>query len=90
MLDTKLGNLRENGYDFPAIWRSERAREVRKQILETKCYCIHQCFLSNNILFNPRMLPKFLAAYLGLKWSKLIKSASSNGGGRGSDHRPAR
>jgi radical SAM protein with 4Fe4S-binding SPASM domain len=79
MLDTKIGNLRENGYDFPAIWTSPRAREIRKEILETRCYCIHQCFLSNNILFNPRMLPKFLLTYLGLKWDKLLTSFSSNG-----------
>jgi radical SAM protein with 4Fe4S-binding SPASM domain len=79
MLDTKIGNLRENGYDFPAIWLSPRAREIRKQILETKCFCIHQCFLSNNILFNPRMLPKFFLTYLGLKWSKLVTAFSSNG-----------
>ncbi len=79
MLDEKLGNLRENGYDFPAIWRSERALEVRRWIRETKCYCIHQCFLSNNILFNPRMIPRFLLTYLGLKWSKMISRISPNG-----------
>jgi len=79
MLNEKIGNLRENGYDFPAIWLSPRAKEVRKMIVETKCYCIHQCFLSNNILFNPWMVPKFFMTYLGLKWSKFAKSLSSNG-----------
>jgi len=78
MLDTKMGNLRENGYDFPAIWGSPEAREIRKQIRETKCFCIHQCFLSNNILFNPWEMPKFGLTYLGLKWSKLVHALSSN------------
>jgi radical SAM protein with 4Fe4S-binding SPASM domain len=83
MLNTKIGNVRENGYDFAAIWTSPKAKEIRKQILETKCFCIHQCFLSNNILFNPSVMPKFLWTYLGLKMSKLKYALSSNGGGRG-------
>lgn len=71
MLNSSMGNLRDYGYDFPALWMSDRARDIRKMIRETKCYCIHQCFLSNNILFNPRMLPRFALTYLNLKWDKL-------------------
>jgi radical SAM protein with 4Fe4S-binding SPASM domain len=79
LLDEKIGNLRESNYDFPSIWLSPRAREIRKQIRDTKCFCIHQCFLSNNILFNPRMIPKFAQTYLGIKWKKFITSLSPNG-----------
>ncbi len=86
MLDTKIGSLRENGYDFAAIWQSKRAREIRRHIVDTKCFCIHQCFLSNNILFNPWMMPRFLWTYLGLKWSKLVAASSTNGQ-QGTGHR---
>jgi len=72
LLDKKLGSLREEDYDFNGIWKGKRADEIRKWIRETKCYCIHQCFLSNNILFNPRFLPRFVAEYVGLKTKKLF------------------
>lgn len=34
-----LGNLRDVGYDFPAIWFGERAEAVRRSIAAKECYC---------------------------------------------------
>lgn len=34
-----MGNLREHGYDFGAVWRSERANELRRSIKARECYC---------------------------------------------------
>ncbi|NQT19984.1 MAG: radical SAM protein [Planctomycetes bacterium] len=34
-----MGNLREAGYDFNAVWRSHRANTVRKYIRSKKCAC---------------------------------------------------
>jgi MoaA/NifB/PqqE/SkfB family radical SAM enzyme len=34
-----LGNLRESGYDFAAIWRSEAARRERLSIKRKECAC---------------------------------------------------
>jgi MoaA/NifB/PqqE/SkfB family radical SAM enzyme len=34
-----LGNMRENGYDFGAIWRSEPARRERQAIKNRECAC---------------------------------------------------
>lgn len=79
LLDEPIGNLREAGYDFPAIWRSAKAAEMRRSIRDTKCFCIHQCFLSNNILFNPWMVPKFALEYANLKWSKLVGRPGDSG-----------
>jgi MoaA/NifB/PqqE/SkfB family radical SAM enzyme len=81
LLDSSIGNLRECGYDFPALWQGEKARAIRKTIRDTKCYCIHQCFLSNNILFNPRMVPKFILTYLNLKWNKLRRRVTGSSAG---------
>ncbi|MBU1626856.1 radical SAM protein [bacterium] len=72
LLNKKLGSLREENYDFNKIWKGKRADEVRKWIRDSKCYCIHQCFLSNNILFNPRFLPQFFKEYLSLKSKKFF------------------
>ena len=34
-----LGNLRQNGFDFDAIWRSQDARSERADIKAGKCAC---------------------------------------------------
>lgn len=63
--DVSLGNLRDNGYDLPALWRSERAESIRRAIREERCFCTHECFLTTNLLFNPRQL---LA--VGCEWAR--------------------
>lgn len=63
----KFGNLREYNYDFKKLWQSETARRIGKEILESKCFCTHECFITNNILFNPGMLPRVLKEYIRLK-----------------------
>jgi radical SAM protein with 4Fe4S-binding SPASM domain len=78
LLDKKLGSLREENYDFNRIWKGERARQIREWIRGTKCYCIHQCFLSNNILFNPKFLPEFFLEYFKLKTKKLFSKQKSS------------
>jgi len=72
--DLKLGNLRENGYDFKKIWSGPRAEEARRRIRQDRCFCTYECFLTLNILFNPRMYPQILKQYLGLKWAKLRRA----------------
>jgi len=71
--DLKMGNLRENDYDFRRIWFSPRADQVRRAIRETRCFCTYECFLTLNILFNPRMYGVILREYLSLKWAKLFR-----------------
>ena len=57
MLDSKIGNLREVGYDMAKLWGGERARSMRDFIRDTKCFCTHECNMSINLLFNPAMYP---------------------------------
>jgi MoaA/NifB/PqqE/SkfB family radical SAM enzyme len=71
--DLKLGNLRDNDYDFKKIWFSEKADHARKVIRDTKCFCTYECFLTLNILFNPKVYPAIIKEYLGLKWAKMRK-----------------
>lgn len=58
MLDSKIGNLREAGYDMAKLWSSERADSMRDFIRDTKCFCTHECNMSINLLFNPAMYPR--------------------------------
>ena len=58
MLDSKIGNLREAGYDMAKLWKGERARAMRAFIADTKCFCTHECNMSINLLFNPAIYPR--------------------------------
>ena len=70
LIDRKLGNLRETDYDFRKIWFSEAAEASRRFIRESKCFCTYECFLTINILFNPRMMPAVLKEWSSLKLRK--------------------
>ncbi len=74
LIDRKLGNVRDVNYDFKKIWYSEKADETRKFIRETKCFCTYECFLTVNILFNPRMMPKILKEWGSLKMRKAMRA----------------
>jgi radical SAM protein with 4Fe4S-binding SPASM domain len=67
LLDHEIGNLRQHHYNFKELWQSDKAKKIRRDIRTNKCYCTHECFITNNILFNPRMLPRVLQEYLRLK-----------------------
>ena len=71
--DLKLGNLRDCGFDFKAIWNNEKAQAARKLIRDGKCFCTYECFLTVNILFNPLLFPRILKEWLSIKWAKLKK-----------------
>src|SRR5438093_3719071 len=70
LIDRKLGNVRDAGYDFRKIWFSREAEASRRFIRESKCLCTYQCFLTINILFNPRMMPAVLKEWSSLKLRK--------------------
>lgn len=67
LLNDQIGNLRQSSYNLKQLWQSERAMKIRKQIRQTRCFCTHECFITNNILFNLKMLPRVLREYVNLK-----------------------
>jgi len=71
LYDKKLGNIRDHNYEFREIWFSDKAREARKWIHDTKCFCTYECFHSLNITFNPTMYPKLFKEWFAIKASKL-------------------
>ena len=66
ILDRKMGNLREFGYDAGRLLASRRARQVVAEIKRGACFCTHECYFITNILFNPRLYPALLKEYLRL------------------------
>lgn len=75
--DDKLGNVREFDYDFARLWRSAHARAISKDIIENKCFCTHECFMSTNILFNPRLYPRLVGEAARLRWHRMSGGRSS-------------
>lgn len=77
LLDKKIGSLRESNYDFKKIWLSKNAKNICDHIKKNKCFCTHELFLANNILFNIRYMPKLLLEILHLKYCR-IKNILNN------------
>src|SRR6266850_1544871 len=77
------GNLRENGYDFPAIWRGERMEGIRRSIRNRECACPLANASYTNIMLSPMALTK-----AGLNYIKLSAAAvvhRDEGAGRSED-----
>ena len=34
-----MGNLRDHGYDFGSVWRTGKAKQLRRSIKNRECYC---------------------------------------------------
>lgn len=63
ILDKKIGNIREADYNFKELWCSEKAREVRRFIKDTRCFCTYECAISSNIIFNPKWLARLISLF---------------------------
>ena len=65
-LDLEFGNLHDYNYNLMELWNSKQADDVRRKIIESKCYCTHECFLSLSILMNPKYIIKLCKERLAL------------------------
>jgi len=60
-----LGNLRDYDMNFKLLWKSTKAKSLRSEIKDEKCFCWHQCFLSASIIKTPKMWMKLLKLSFG-------------------------
>lgn len=67
MLNKSMGSLRDYDYNFARIWKSKKAKQIRKYIRDTKCFCTYECAITSSILFNPRAYPLWIKELLKLK-----------------------
>ena len=72
LLDQSFGNLRESDYDLPALWRGATAKRIRRAITDTRCFCTHECFMTTNLLFNPRQLLR-----VGREWLRIQRQGGA-------------
>jgi MoaA/NifB/PqqE/SkfB family radical SAM enzyme len=55
-----LGNLRQENYNFPKIWFSQKAAKVRKSIKNKKCWCPLANVSYTNALLHPPTMVRIL------------------------------
>ncbi|NQU94917.1 MAG: radical SAM protein [Candidatus Omnitrophica bacterium] len=58
LINEKIGNLRDFGYDFNKLWTSKKADQIRQKI--KSCFCTHSCVYLINSLFNPGVMARTL------------------------------
>jgi len=61
-----LGNLRDNDMNFMKIWNNTKTKEIKKEIIDSKCNCTYECALTYNILGNWRYQPKLISSAFNL------------------------
>jgi len=61
-----VGNLREQS--FAAIWRSERADQLRARIAARQCWCTNEAYMWPSVTYHPPSLAR--AAIGGRVWRK--------------------
>lgn len=62
--EANMGNLRENDYEFKALWHSERAEAIRKTIKAGHCHCHMANIHYTNMLCNTTLMLKLFYSFL--------------------------
>jgi radical SAM protein with 4Fe4S-binding SPASM domain len=60
LLSKSFGNLKDYDYQFPLIWNSKKADEIRNYIQNSRCICTQECNLSSNFLIQPQTWPSII------------------------------
>ncbi len=53
-----MGNLREEGYDFPKVWFSKEGDDLRRHVRHDGCFCPLANASYTNMLLSPSMLAR--------------------------------
>ena len=59
-LNYSFGNIKSFNYNFKNLWNNQKAKSFRKKVIKNKCFCSHECFVSNNVVFNLRTFIKII------------------------------
>ena len=66
-LDRSMGNVRDFGCNFSALWSGDKARSGRGYQKDLGCQCTYECAMSVNTLFNPRRAARIALRTLRLQ-----------------------
>ena len=60
ILDKPIGNLHDFEFDFLELWATNKAKETRNWIKDTKCNCHWECIIPYNIVSSPKYASKLI------------------------------
>lgn len=66
-----VGNLRDTGYNFYAVWNSKAADELRRNIKVSRCACTHVCFIKLTSSSYLKTIFYLIYSYLTMKHKKI-------------------
>ncbi len=58
--NSRIGNLRDSGYDFPSLWFGDRAKNIAAEAADG-CYCTHECGHYSSTIYSAKLLGKVVA-----------------------------
>ncbi len=87
--DKMIGNIRDFDMDFRKLWMSQRNKEIADWIVDSKCYCTHECNVHCNTAFNAKYFTKIAAGAAVRKTKKLFTGKKPAAGGVVADYSPA-
>jgi MoaA/NifB/PqqE/SkfB family radical SAM enzyme len=64
ILGRSIGNLNDVDWDLARLWEESAARDLRREIAETRCACTWECAQADNVLFDVRSWPRLAARAL--------------------------
>ena len=59
-----IGDLREHDHNVKTIWRTEKRKKICRGILDSKCCCTHECFITAGQIFEIKGLLGILSRAL--------------------------
>jgi MoaA/NifB/PqqE/SkfB family radical SAM enzyme len=68
-----MGNLRQADYDFPRVWFSEQAEEIRQTIKRDNCQCPLANAAYTNMLLHPPTLMRVAVRAIAMKRNEIVK-----------------
>lgn len=74
MIDESFGNLRDFDYNLTLLWNSENAKKFRIALKRGECMCTQECFLSLNLILQPRYWPGIIAERIRLQLHSMEKN----------------
>ncbi len=57
----KIGNLRDFDFDIKRMLETEKAKKIKKWIIDSKCHCTWECAMNANLVYDVKSYPKILA-----------------------------
>ena len=70
-----MGNLREHNYDFGTVWRTGKARELRRSIKAGECYCPLANAAYTNMLVHTPTLARVTTEVVGSRVGTVLRRA---------------